>query len=110
MIPKVLSSDDPVTLWSCHLDYTNRYASAAELADELVRFLGGEPILARPSAALEGDATTGRQTALLKHESSFITSVAYSRDGRRLATRERAVRNLPLGLGIPEGGPRTTHT
>ena len=43
------------------------------------------------SAAWDGtarlwDATTGRQTGLLKHETAVITSVAYSRDGRRLAT------------------------
>ncbi len=46
------------------------------------------------SAAWDGtarfwDATTGRQTGLLKHETAVITSVSYSRDGLRLATRER---------------------
>jgi WD40 repeat protein len=46
------------------------------------------------SAAWDGtarlwDATTGRQTGLLKHETAIIGSVAYSRDGLHLATRER---------------------
>ncbi len=47
------------------------------------------------SAAWDGtarlwDATTGRPTGLpLKHETGIVNSVAYSRDGRRLATGER---------------------
>jgi len=35
------------------------------------------------------DATTGRQTGLLKHKTGIITSVAYNRDGRRIVTAER---------------------
>src|SRR5262249_31937557 len=35
------------------------------------------------------DATTGRQTGLLQHETGIISSVSYSGDGRRLATLER---------------------
>ena len=46
------------------------------------------------SAAWDGtarlwDATTGRQTGLLKHGTSIISSVAYSGDGRQLVTMER---------------------
>src|SRR5262249_43772900 len=36
------------------------------------------------------DATTGRQTGRLDHETEIITSVAYTRDGQRLATKERS--------------------
>jgi eukaryotic-like serine/threonine-protein kinase len=54
---------------------------------------GGEQVA---SAAWDGtarlwDATTGRQTGLLAYDGKgLFTSVAYSRDGRRLATLERA--------------------
>ena len=35
------------------------------------------------------DATSGRQTGLLKHEKSIVGSVTFSRDGQRLVTVER---------------------
>jgi WD40 repeat protein len=68
------------------------------------------------SAAWDGtariwDATTGRQTGLLKHETAVITSVSYSRDGLRLATRERdrgvtlwdvASQNVAYALPMPD--------
>ena len=54
-----------------------------------------------------GSPRPARQTGRLKHETGILTSVAYSRDGRRLATAERRSGRHALGCDVPEGRPRS---
>ena len=85
--------DGTVRVWDMKLVERNGILSGHESFVYDVAFdPNGEQVA---SAAWDGtarlwDATTGRQTGLLKHEEKgIILSVAYSRDGRRLATADR---------------------
>ncbi len=85
---------DTIVMKSMAKEPSRRYASAQELAEDLRRFLGGRPIVARPVGQLERGwrwmrrnplvATLGSLTAVTLLLATIISAVAYQRTRRAL--------------------------
>jgi len=104
--PRLLNSNIPVDLETICLkclqkEAERRYGSAQELADELQRYLSGEPILARPVGAAERLWRWCRRnprvagslgvTALTLIMASIVSSVLYMRAEKAYRQTERAL-------------------
>ena len=79
-----------------------RYASAAELADDLARFLAGEPVLARPPSALD------RWGKLARRHRAFVVGVSAVMAALAVgiaAAGVMAVRETRAAAGRPERAP-----
>ncbi|HEX5270945.1 MAG TPA: serine/threonine-protein kinase, partial [Gemmataceae bacterium] len=63
--PKLPPDVETVCLKGLHKDPARRYASAADLADDLQRWLDGRPILARPAGAWERTVKWARRRPAL---------------------------------------------
>ncbi|HZN60499.1 MAG TPA: serine/threonine-protein kinase, partial [Planctomycetota bacterium] len=98
-----------------------RYGTAAELADDLERWLGGKPILARPSSSLEKLVSWGRrrpELAVLLSALSvvlaflFVVSIAYfvrvraESEARAVALRSEEAQRLAFqSLSVVDANP-----
>jgi serine/threonine-protein kinase len=89
-----------ICLKSLEKDPQRRYASAQEVADDLGRYLAGEPILARPTGAIERASLWCRRNPLLAGAlgsaaaalvAVAVTALVYARQQSRIAAREAQV-------------------
>jgi tetratricopeptide (TPR) repeat protein len=96
LVPKVPRDLETICLKCLHKDPTRRYASADDLADDLTRYLRGEPIRARRSTILERGvkwarrrpvAATGWAAAILLVFGGILAAFAWERSARIEAER-----------------------
>ncbi len=87
---------DAIVLKAMHLDPSQRYASAEELSDDLARWLGGKPVVARePSLAYVLRKAAARHkaaaAAIVIAVAGVLAAFGVALWQRQVAVRERAV-------------------